>query len=567
MEPQRPENTASAENAAENAVEPAAAHVRRRRTLPLVWIVPLVAALLGGWLVWQHFSERGPLITITFVTAEGIEAGRTKIKFKNVDVGTVEAVAMSADLSHVVVTARMVKDAGPYLTGGTRFWVVKPRLGAAGISGLTTLVSGAYIGVDPGPGEWTTEFSGLEEPPLVQSSAPGRRFVLTTDRLGGLSPGVPIYYAGIQVGEVLGYEFTRDWSSLNVPVFVHAPYDRLVRPNSRFWNASGVQMSFGSNGPSVAIESLQALAAGGVAFDTPGLSNEGEAAEEGRSFPLFENQRSAEEARYTRRLPLQVQFDGSVRGLNPGSAVEFRGIKIGEVTDIRLSWDPETRTARIPVTMRLEPERVDIASEDDRATYGILAGMVSRGLRAQLRTGNYLTGEMIVALNFFPDAAPGEMDLASSPPMLPAQPAILDAATQSLSSLLDQLSRAPIADTIADLRRTVQSAANLLGGPETVGAANALRSTLTELERTMQTVNGEVGPTLRALRETSENAATLAAQATTTLKTTNDLVGGARPVTHDLLNLVRELSAAARSIRVLTDYLERHPEALIQGKR
>lgn len=542
--------------------------VRRRRGPQLVWLIPLVAVLIGGWLAWKTLSERGPTITITFETAEGLEAGKTKVRYRDVDMGTVEGVAVAPDLANVVVTVRMVKDAANHLNGGTRFWVVRPRLGFGGVSGLGTLVSGAYIGMDPGVGEYTTSFRGLEEPPQVSYSAPGRRFALTADRLGGLGPGAPITYRGIRVGEVIGYEFTPDWQALTVPVFIHAPYDRIVRPNTRFWNASGISVSLGAEGPTVSVESLQSLATGGVAFDTPGIGGPGEAAPEGTVFPLFESARAASEARFTSRVPFLVHFDGSVRGLHAGSAVEFRGIRVGEVTDIRLDVDPATGAARIPVTLNLEPERFDAPGGGGAdAAYAGMKALVDRGLRAQLRTGNLLTGELIVALDFFPDAPKATLEMAGGVPELPSRPNVLDTATRTATDLMEELARAPIAETVTELRDTIQKAGALLGGPEVGQSLASLSRSLAELEKVTATLGTEGAPAIRALRQVAESMTALVGQAEKTLNTTDGVVATAKPVTQDLQALVRELTATARSIRGLTDYLERHPEALIRGKR
>ncbi len=553
--------------------EPPTPVIRRRRGLPLVWLVPLVAALIGGWLAWRTLSERGPSITITFDTAEGLDPGKTKVRYRDVDVGTVQGVEVSPDLSSVVVTVRMVKGATGYLNQGTRFWVVRPRLGFGGVSGLGTLVSGAYIGIDPGQGDRVSEFRGLEEPPLIRSSSPGRRFSLNADRLGGLGPGSPIYYRGIQVGEVVGYEFTKDWQALTLPVFIHAPYDSIVRPNTRFWNASGVSVSVGAGGPTVSVESLQALATGGLSFETPGLGgpqDDGKAADEGTNFPLYENRNAANEARYTRRIPFLVHFDGSVRGLHPGSSVEFRGIKIGEVTDIRLDVDPQTGAARIPVTMNLEPERLDTgqgAPTDAESSYAAMRVMVEQGLRAQLSTGNLLTGELIVTLDFFPEAPKATLETGGPYPELPSRRNVFDTATKTATDLMEELARAPIAETVSDLRSTIQKAGALLGSPEVAQSLASLSRSLGELEKTTQALGNEGAPTIRALREVAENTSKLVEQAQKTLTTTGEVVASTKPVAYDLQGLVRELTATARSIRGLTDYLERHPEALIRGKR
>lgn len=548
---------------------PVAPVIRRRRGPQLVWIVPLVALLIGGWLAWRTLSERGPTVTITFETAEGLEPGKTGVRYRDVAVGTVEAVAVAPDLGSVVVTVRMVKDTADHLNEGTRFWVVKPRLGFGGVSGLGTLVSGAYIAMDPGRGEPASDFRGLETPPQVRASAPGRRFALMADQLGGLGPGAPISYRGIKVGEVIGYDFTPDWQALTVPIFIHAPYDRIVRPDTRFWNASGISVSLGGEGPSVSVESLQSLVTGGVAFDTPGAGGQGEPAPEGTVFPLYENRRASGESRSARRVPFMVEFDGSVRGLHSGSAVEFRGIRVGQVTDIRLEVEPGTGAARIPVTLNLEPERfVETAGDaSPEAAYAAMRAMVAKGLRAQLRTGNLLTGELIVALDYFPDAPEAGLETAGPHPEIPTRPNVLDTATRTATDLMAELARAPIAETVTALRETVRKAGDLLGGPEVARSLASIGRSLSELEKVTTALGTEGAPAIRALREVAESTGTLLDQAEKTLGTTDALVSNARPVTNDLQTLVRELTATSRSIRSLTDYLERHPEALLRGKR
>lgn len=547
--------------------------VRRRRGISLIWLIPIVALVVGGWLVWQTVAARGPTITISFDTAEGLEPGKTKVRYRDVDVGTVEGLKVSPDLNNVIVTVRMVHDAASYLTTATRFWVVKPRLGFGGVSGLSTLVSGAYIGMDPGKGEEKYAFTGLEDPPLIRSSAPGRRFLLTAERLGGMGPGSPIYYRGIQVGEVVGYEFNRDWQALTVPVFIHAPYDQIVRPYTRFWNASGISASLGSQGPTVSLESLQALVTGGVAFETPGLGgpeDNGKEAATNTTFPLYENRAAANDSRYTWRIPFLVQFDGSVRGLHAGSAVEFRGIKIGEVTDVRLRVNPLTGEARIPVTLNLEPERLDAENnldKDAKAAYTAMASLVRSGLRAQLRTANLLTGELIIALDFFPEAPPATLVMGGAYPELPSRPNQFDAATKSATDLLDELARAPIAEMVGDLRDTIKKAGMLLGSPEVASSLTSLSASLSDLQKVTRTLGTEGGPTIRALREVAESTNLLIQQAQKTVGNADAIVSNAKPAASEMAGLVRELSAAARSIRVLADYLERHPEAIIRGKR
>src|SRR3954454_731734 len=321
---------------------------RGRRRLSVVWLVPLVAAAIAVWLAVTTLREQGPTVSIAFKTAEGLEAGKTKVRYKDIDVGTVKDVRLSDDLEEVVAVAELRKQVEPFMAEGTRWWVVRPRVGASGVSGLGTLISGAYIGLDPGQGKHALSFTGLEEPPPMTSDVPGRRFSLHADSLGSVDQGSPVYYRGLRVGQVLGRTLDDDRRSFTFTVFVDAPNDRLVREASRFWNASGVDVSVGANGVEVATESLQSILAGGVAFDTPGIEAPGKEAAADHAFRLFESQRKVDEPVITERVPYLVRFEGSVGGLHAGSPVQFNGIPVGAVTDVRLEYGATSRKLDIP---------------------------------------------------------------------------------------------------------------------------------------------------------------------------------------------------------------------------
>src|SRR3954462_13907346 len=318
---------------------PEAAVGRRRRRFSVVWLVPLVAAAIAAWLAVTTLREKGPTVTIAFKTAEGLEAGKTKVRYKDIEVGTVQDLRLSDDLKGVVAVAELRKQVEPFVTEGTRWWVVRPRVGASGVSGLGTLISGAYIGLDPGQGKPALSFTGLEEPPPMTSDVPGRRFALHADGLGSVDQGSPVYYRGLRVGQVLSRTLDDARRSFTCEVFVDAPHDRLVRDASRFWNASGIDVSVSSGGVEVATESLQSILAGGVAFDTPGIEAPGEEATAGHAFRLYESRRKVDEPVITERVPFLARFSGSVGGLHAGSPVQFNGIPVGVVTDVRLEWD------------------------------------------------------------------------------------------------------------------------------------------------------------------------------------------------------------------------------------
>ena len=289
----------------------------QKRRISIVWLVPLVALAIGGWLVYKAISEKGPTVTITFKSAEGLEAGKTKIKYKDVELGQVDSIELDDDLSQVIVKAELVKKAKNFLSENTRFWVVRARVAAGGVSGLGTLFSGAYIGLDPGkPGKPATHFKGLEVPPVVTADLPGSHFVLRAASLGSLNVGVPVYFRRIEVGQVVSYQLDEDGQAVTVKVFIHDPHHQLVRKNTRFWNASGLDVAIGADGIRVDTESFVTLMIGGIAFDTPANMEPGEPAEENEVFKLYKNRESISEKTYARKKRWLLHFDSGVRGLN-----------------------------------------------------------------------------------------------------------------------------------------------------------------------------------------------------------------------------------------------------------
>lgn len=533
------------------------AGVGRRRGLSIVWIIPITALAIGGWLAWTTIASKGPVITIVFESAHGIEAGKTKVKYKDVEVGIVDAVRLSEDFSHIVVTAEMAKQAEPYLNEETDFWIVRPQVGAGGVSGLDTLVSGAFIGVDPGEGAEAREFVGLEEPPLIRSDDPGTSYELRATTLGSISRGAPIYFRGVDVGQILGHEFTDDAREITVHAFVREPFDAFVRENSHFWNASGIAATIGAGGIEVETESVQSLLLGGVAFDSP-TSAVAEPAAAGTAFPLYESLNDVGEARFTEKVPYVVYFDGSVRGLEPGATVDFRGIKVGEVTDVSFEYDAGSDAFRIPVTLEMEPQRVEVQGESDLTDavavnkYRAMETFVERGLRAQLQSANLLTGSLLVALDFHPEAPPAELDRSGRYPAIPTIPSNLEAIQASVRGLVSKVNSLPLDQLVADLQGTLQGVESLVNAPETRDMLIEMDAAAGSLNQVLATLEEEAGPLMN--------------QAGGTLASAQSMIGTDSQLRYDLTTLLREASSAARSIRLFADYLERHPEALIRGK-
>jgi paraquat-inducible protein B len=523
----------------ETAPEP---EIRRRWHISPIWAFPIVAAMVAAWLGYTTFAERGPAITIAFETATGLEAGKTRVKHNDVQLGVVERVELSPDMSRVFAIARMSKEAARYLNAGTRFWIVRPRISVTSLSGLETLISGPYIEMDPGEGAPTAAFQGLETPPVVRSSVPGRAYVLQASKLGSLGPGSPIYFRSIRVGEVLGYDFTGIDKEIAVHAFVRAPFDQLVYAGTRFWNASGVTLGTGPDGFRIQIESLQAVLTGGIAFETPETARQGEPSAEGAAFPLYEDHDRVQDASYTQRGYYVVEFEGSVHGLQIGAPVEFRGLKVGRVTDLHLEFDSRGDAVRLPVTIELERERLKIVGPAPIPPGPrLVAELVARGMRAQLRSASLLTGQVIVALDFFPSAAPARLGETGPYPAIPTVRGDLETITNSVSGVLDRVAALPLEDLVQDLRRTLRSFELLAQAPEIKDALGSVSHALVAVEG-------------------------LARNADTTFVSLNRGYGSDSQVRRDLGDLVRQLQDTARSVKLLADYLEQHPESLVRGK-
>ncbi|WP_343712080.1 MlaD family protein [Inquilinus sp.] len=551
------------------APAPAAPRIDRKRRLSPIWLIPIVAALVAGYLGWITFSSKGPTITITFQSAEGLEAGKTLIKHKEVVFGTVKTIALSDDLSHVEVTAEMTQAAAPHLNQDTRFWVVRPRLSASGgLTGFSTIVSGSYIELDPGKGESRRDFTGLEDPPVVRADVPGTEFLLKADRIGSVGPGSPIFYRDVQVGQVMGFDAADLANGVTIHAFVRAPFDRQVYAGTNFWNASGISVGTGPQGLKLQLESLTAVLAGGIAFDTPAAARTGDPAKAGTSYTLYKDQEGVEEAEYTIRLPYLLYFDGSVGGLAPGASVEWRGIKVGRVAEIRLQYDAVQNRMRIPVLVELEPQRIELVGARPGLGTGEYAdrvkALVARGLRAQLKNGNLLTGQMVVTLDIYPDTYPQTVGEGDRYPILPTIPGQFDSVMRSVNGILDKVSALPIDTLVEQTNATLQSIQSLAASPDITEALRSLAGALASTQQLLGQANSNLGPALQQLPPLLATAQQAVRRLSGTLG--DQGYGADSTFKRDLTRLMGQVEDTLRSIRILSDYLEQHPEALIRGK-
>jgi paraquat-inducible protein B len=519
--------------------------------LPLIWILPIVVILAGAFVVIHEKLAQGTSIEIRFHDAEDLEANKTKIRYKDVEIGEVRDIHVSKDRKEVVVTAIIHRDASDYLVSDTRFWVVRPQVSAAGITGLGTLVSGAYISVDVGSAATRTEhFVGLEVPPIVTADLPGREFILHAEDLGSLSIGSSVFYRHITAGQVVAYNLDPGGTGVTIKVFINAPFDAYVGGGTRFWQASGIDMSLDSNGVKLRTESLTSILQGGVAFNAlPGSS--ATAVPVDTSFTLYLDEERAMRPTETEIRHFVMYFKGSLRGLSAGAPVELHGIAVGEVKSVDVDYDQEAGSLSFPVVVDLYPQRIRgrkargalppaVKNAPEAASRALIDSLVAHGLRAELKSGNLLTGQKYVDLDMHPDVAAEKVFWNEQPSVFPTVSNGLDEIQDSVGSIARKLSKVPFDQISYRLLSTMTS----------------LDQTLKSTDQLMKHVDVSIAPQVEA---------TLA-EAQAAMKNAKDLLGQDAPLQSDLGATLLQLSRAAKSVTALVDYLERHPESLLRGK-
>jgi paraquat-inducible protein B len=535
----------------------------KRRRMSIVWIIPLLAAVVAIGIAVQRIRSEGPTITIVFRAAEGIEPGKTFIKYKDVNIGQVRAVHLTEDFAKVEVTAKITKRAAGLMVEDAKFWVVRPTISLSGISGLNTLLSGNYIGFEPGAsGVESYSFTGLDAAPFVAAHQ-GREFVLKSEDLGSVSAGSPIYYRRLPVGQVVSYDLAPDGKSVEIHVFIRAPYDKYVHNGTRFWKASGVDIVVDANGVDIRTESLVSVLVGGLAFDSAPFITDTTGARDDAVFTLYADRTSAMKAPEAMARRYVLYFNESVRGLAAGAPVTFLGMPAGEVTDIGLSFDAAKANVQPRVTVTFYPERLvghvngkgetdanRKLAQDDKGRRAFLQRLVEqRGLRAQLRSGSLLTGQLYVAFEYFPRAPKAVIAWNDDAPVLPVAPSSLADIEGKLTSVLDKIDRLPLDDLAISLKKDLDE----LGG------------TLADARKLIKSADTEIVPTLKKDLEGMQRV--IGKLETAIDNADANITGPNAPAQQELRDALNEFARAARSIRVLVDYLERHPESPIRGKR
>ena len=551
--------------------------VVRRRRVSWIWLIPLASVLIGGGLLWTTLAQRGPLVQVTFDSAEGLQAGQSPVKYKDVQMGTVEGFDLTPDRKRIVVSVRMTAKAEALVTEGAQFWIAKPRVYAGDITGLNTILSGSYVAMQPGEAGKPAQrsFNGLADPPALLADAPGRQFRLTALRLGAVKLGTPVFFHDLEVGRVTGWDLGDMAENVTLHIFISAPYDKWVHRDSRFWNSSGVQLRLGPDGVQVQVDSLKAAVLGGITFDTPAHRDDPkawQAAESapGDSFPLYPREEAAAAATAPHRAMLASYFTGSVDGLGVGAHVTLQGIAIGDVTSVDLQYSTDTDRTRVRVGFIIQLDRVaPVGSKPVQPFPDYLRKLVKEGLRTRLRGGNLLTGQKEVEMRLEPDAPPASVEQEGDVQVIPADNSGsggLDDFSATATQLLAKIGAVPFAEIGQNLNGALRGASEVANGSQFRQALTRLNGTLGTVQDAVRRLDAGAAPVLRRLPAIAAELQATLAEVRTLAASVSAGSGGDGKFGRDLDRVLMQVAEAASSVRMVADLLARHPEALIRGR-
>lgn len=506
----------------------------------LIWLIPLIALLIALSLAVKALLSHGPTIDVSFRTAEGLVAGKTTVRYKQVDIGVVRQIDLSDDRSHVIARIDLRKGASNFAAKDSRFWVVRPRIGTSGVSGIDTLLSGSYIEVDGGKSaEDKFEFTGLEVPPVISSDVPGKVFFLNADDLGSLDIGSPIYYRRINVGQITAYKLSDDGKNVELQTFIRAPYDKFVTTDARFWQASGIDVTLNASGFNLDTQSLASIVAGGIAFGIPESSHATTAANHSR-FNLWDSKGDALKEPDGQPRGVIMYFDHSLRGLTVGAPIDFMGIEIGNVKSVNAEFYDHYKQIRMRVEAVIYPSRVE-NGQALNPNSEIFKDFIEHGWRAQMRTGNLLTGQNYIALDKFPKAKPATLQILSDDRVvIPTTPTELSGLQAQVSQIADKLTKFPLVEIGQDVRKTL----------------NNMNTAIESTDKLVKQLDGKVAPGLQATLDDVRK----------TVRSSESILSSDAPLQQDVRKALQQMTRAAASLQLMSDYIEQHPESIIRGK-
>ncbi len=525
---------------------------RAARRWNIVWFVPILAILIGGWMIWRNVRSQGPVAFVRFETADGIGAGKTEVRCRSVRVGVVKEVKLAEDLKSVVVQVELIPDSDQLLRSGTSFWVVRPRVTASAVSGLDTLITGAYLELNPGPegGEEVNHFTGLETPPATSRDIPGRRITLTTEQAGSLVAGSPIYFRGFEVGRIESRKLDITAQKVIFEAYIREEFSSLITENTRFWNTSGIDVSAGADGLKLRTPSFQAMVSGGASFGVPEGVEPGALVADGKEFTLFIDEDAAEGSTFNPTMKFVLLFDQSVRGLAKSAPVEFKGIPIGRVADISFDYLTANDDSRVPVLVEIDPSllRREAAEKMGKADSEFLTEAVKRGLRATLKPGSLLTGSLFVDVNYYKEAKPAELTKVGEYLSIPTVPGGLE---NMIQAALERFQNLPLEEILTKFGTTADQTTATMA--EFKDAAASIRK-FTDSEAFAK-LPGDLRACLAKID-----------QLATSIDKSVASYGPEGPVQGDMLRTLDEFRASLRTMKSLMTTIDDKPNSLLFGR-
>ncbi|WP_174286426.1 intermembrane transport protein PqiB [Sphingomonas bacterium] len=533
------------------------ARVSRGRWPGIVWALPIAALMIVGWLALRALTDRGIDIELLVPSAQGVRTGDTHVDYKGLEIGSVSDIRLADDGRNIALTLRIDKSREPLFRTNTRLWVVGSNPSFTNIASLRAAVAGPSIGVAPGTGEPARHFVAIRDAPVVDSSTPGRHFRLVAPDLVSITPGTSIYTHGVQVGTIAGIIPT-GLSGFVVDAFIRDPFASLVTNSSHFWNANAFQLSPSAGGLQARLTSPSIAALGGVIFETPARATDIRPAAANARFRLYPDSGTAAAAAVGSETLYQVALGGDIGGLMAGAPVLMRGYTVGRVVGTQFVYDAADGTIRTPVTIAIDGTRLQVPPTRD-AVDSVMAKLASQGLRAKLSQSPPLVGGYLVTLDPH-GGAPARLRSGSPYPWIPSVAAGGDMLAK-VDSILGKVDALPIEAIGNNLRAVTGNLRALTGSPQLSDSLDHLDHALGTLDKTAQQAGPKIAPLLDSLRQTADQAQAAAGAA-------GKLLGGDGGGQDSTLpDAVRQLTESARSIRSLTDYLSRHPEALLRGKK
>lgn len=568
----------------ENNSAPAAQPRKTGRTnrISLIWVVPLTALIISFWLTWQHYASLGTLITIRFVSAEGLETGKTAVKFRNVEVGKVESMHLDDTLLQVLVTVRINKESRHFLNESTRFWIERPRIGPGGVSGLGTLFSGAYIAMSTSADkslDYQEHFTGLEDPPLTATDEPGLHLLLTSSAGASLTTGAPVLYKQFEVGRIESRRLTDDGHTIAYRIFINQPYDRFISSNTRFWELGAFKMDFGAQGMAVEMESLSVLINGGISFATPKRLKEETPVENDSLFELYPSLAAAhlDLTNTESAFGFILHFDESLRGLGIGSPIEYQGVQVGHVADITIENNIETGKLTTPVLIFLDPDRIGSGLQENEIP-ALLDKAVAQGLRARLQYSSWLTSQLFIELAMIDDMRHASINPGDPYPVFPTIASPMGEIMNNLSAVFNKIDKLPLEELFASANVLIRDLDSLVRKPAEgeLGEQPQLRREQLQ-SAPVQSLLSKVNHALDGINPILHSNKTRALPAqlsdslrklNSTLKSVKQMLDGDKarsPLYYELSTTLKELTRAARSVGRLSETLDEKPNSLIFG--